>query len=161
MDKRTILIIIGSILLLASAAGAFFIANNEQKSALQTTESMQSTEDSAAQDTSQPADSATKLSGTFASVGEKTGSGSVQIVTENGTSRVELGDDFAVQQGPDLYIGFGNDGVVDVATLITPLKATSGAQTYDLPKSINVADYKQIFIYCKEFSTVFSAADLT
>lgn len=99
--------------------------------------------------------------GTFSGVASKTGSGSVTL-TQNaeGANVVQLGDDFAVQEGPDLFVSFGNEGEVDQDTLFSTLDAFSGKQEYTVPENIDVTKYSQVIIYCKEFSVVFSVASL-
>ncbi|HYX14670.1 MAG TPA: DM13 domain-containing protein, partial [Nostoc sp.] len=41
-----------------------------------------------------------------------------------------------------------------------PLKKYSGAQTYSIPQSINLADYKSAAIWCRKFNATFGAANL-
>lgn len=99
--------------------------------------------------------------GTFIGVPPKTGSGSVSVTTDaSGKTTVKLNDDFMVQEGPDLYVSFGDDNTVDHDTLFAELKSFTGSQEYTVPDSIDVGKYGQVIIYCKEFSVVFSAATL-
>lgn len=99
--------------------------------------------------------------GVFAGVSPKTGSGTVTLVNNvDGTYTVRLADNFTVQEGPDLYLGFANDGQVAQEALFTTLNSFSGAQEYVVPSDIDVNQYGQIIVYCKEFSAVFSVADL-
>lgn len=99
--------------------------------------------------------------GMFSGVAPKAGSGSVML-TENpkGRHTLELGEDFKVQEGPDLYVGFGNSGEVDKETLFSTLDKFNGTQNYTVPENIDVTKYAQAFIYCKEFSVVFAVAPL-
>lgn len=101
-------------------------------------------------------------SGTFVGVPPKTGAGSVTLSKgSDGSYIVEMDDNFSVQEGPDLYVSFGNDGTVDHDTLFSKLESFNGAQAHKVPGNIDVAKYSQVIIYCKEFSVVFSVADLT
>lgn len=106
-------------------------------------------------------DQSVERTGTFSGVGAKTGSGSVSLLKVSDIAySVRLEDDFSVQNGPDLFVGFGNDGEVDKDTLFTELTAFDGEQEYPVPSNIDVASYSQVFIYCKEFTVVFSVAEL-
>ena len=104
---------------------------------------------------------ATNKKGTFSGVAPKSGAGSV-ILAQNaeGNYVVRLGDDFTVQEGPDLYVSFGNNDEVDHDTLFSTLNAFSGAQEYTVPDTIDVSKYGQVIIYCREFSVVFSYSPL-
>lgn len=100
--------------------------------------------------------------GAFAGAAPKTGSGSVTLViNSDGKQVLRLEDDFKVQDGPDLYVAFGNNGTVDQATLFSKLNATEGKQEYEVPATIDPAKYGQVIIYCKEFAVNFSVASLS
>lgn len=73
---------------------------------------------------------------------------------------VRLEDDFRVTNGPDLYVAFGKNGEVDTDALIAPLKGNEGGQNYTVPETINAAQYNEIWIYCRAFSTPFGKAVL-
>lgn len=99
--------------------------------------------------------------GVFMGVAPKTGSGSISLARNaDGSYAVRLEDDFKVQNGPALYVSFANNGQVDHNTLFAELKAFDGKQEYYVPSNIDVSRYGQVMIYCKEFSVVFSIADL-
>lgn len=99
--------------------------------------------------------------GVFAGVSPKVGSGTVTLVKNvDDTYTVRLADDFTVQEGPDLYLGFGNDGQVAQEALFTTLESFSGVQEYAVPSDVDVNQYAQLIVYCKEFSAVFAVADL-
>lgn len=99
--------------------------------------------------------------GTFTGVAPKTGSGSVSLVKKvDGSYVVQLEDDFIVQEGPALFVGFANDGQVVESTLFTELNSFTGKQEYAVPASIDPTQYSQVMIWCKEFQTAFSVATL-
>lgn len=99
--------------------------------------------------------------GIFTGKPPKTGSGSVSLIKNtDDTYTVRLEDDFKVQNGPALFVGFGNNGSVDHDTLFAELKAFDSKQEYMVPDTIDVAKFSQVIIYCKEFSVAFSVADL-
>lgn len=104
--------------------------------------------------------SAESLNGTFKGVDPKTGSGSVTLEKEGDGYVVRLGDDFNVQEGPDLYVGFSSDGRVDQTTLFAELTSFSGSQDYAVPESIDTSKYSEIMVYCKKFAVPFAVAQL-
>lgn len=99
-------------------------------------------------------------SGSFRGLNNKTVSGKASLVSAGGTVYLRLEDSFSVSNGPDLYVGFGNDGQVDTGKLIALLEATSGDQNYNLPEGFDYKQYSQVFIYCKAFGYPFAVADI-
>jgi hypothetical protein len=100
-------------------------------------------------------------SGTFKYAPPKTGSGNVSLIKNaDNTVTLRLEDDFLVQEGPALYVGFANGGTIAQETLFAELKAFKGKQEYTVPQSINLDSYDQVMIYCKEFAVPFSIATL-
>ncbi len=59
----------------------------------------------------------TTASGTFEGRSNHVTSGSVKVIEEDGRTFVVLGDDFALDGGPDPRVAFGKDGEYDPATL--------------------------------------------
>jgi hypothetical protein len=53
-----------------------------------------------------------------------------------------------------------NKDATDFADLVR-LKANNGNQNYNIPIGINVAKYKYVLIWCKDFSVLFGSAQLT
>lgn len=103
--------------------------------------------------------------GTFASKAHAT-EGQATIVNDNGDLKLVFSDDFRVEAGPDLHVFLSGTstpsdsrelhavGDVDAGKL----KATSGAQLYDLPDSIDFS-VKSVVIYCVPFKVVFGYAN--
>ncbi len=87
-------------------------------------------------------------SGAFAGASNHVTSGTATIVEENGTYYVQLGADFSLDNGPDPRVGLGNDGY-DPATELAPLTALNGKQRYEIPASIDVSNYDEVYIWCK------------
>lgn len=98
--------------------------------------------------------------GTFKSFPGESASGTASLVQQDSKFYVRLEDDFHTDNGPDLYVGFGNNDRADETTLFAKLKANNGGQNYEVPSSIDTSKYSQVFIYCKRFSTPFGAATL-
>lgn len=92
-----------------------------------------------------------------------TGSGDALII-ETGpgvyTLRVE---NFSVRNGPDLFVYLSTDPSgesVDEALNLGELKATGGAFNYDIPPEIDVSTVKSAVVWCRQFSVLFTHAEL-
>jgi hypothetical protein len=68
---------------------------------------------------------------------------------------------FKVNNGPDLFVGFGKDGTYVKGSEISKLKGTDGSQNYEIPSSVDLSQYDSVFVWCKAFSTPFIRADLS
>lgn len=86
------------------------------------------------------------------------GSGDVRIIATTEGYVVRFEDNFNVANGPDLYVGFGKDGVYKTEGQIARLKGNIGSQNYEVPRSINLDDYDEIWIWCRAFSVGFARA---
>ena len=77
-------------------------------------------------------------------------------------------EDFRVTNGPDLRVLLANapnpeshSDLVDAGYVeLGKLKGNVGAQNYDIPSSISLADVHSLVIYCNPFRVVFSVATL-
>lgn len=87
-------------------------------------------------------------------------SGTASVIASGGKNFVRL-ENFSVTNGPDLFVAFGNGGSVDEGAILERLKANNGDQNYEIPASIDLSKYSQVFIYCKAFAYPFGVADLT
>ena len=89
------------------------------------------------------------------------GRGTAEVTTHQGSPTLSFNEDFAVAQGPDLFVYLspnpaGQD-LGEYASLGT-LKVTKGAQEYILPS--NYKDYKTVVIWCRAFNVTFATAEL-
>ncbi|AUB84431.1 DM13 domain-containing protein [Candidatus Thiodictyon syntrophicum] len=92
--------------------------------------------------------------------------GGVVSVYDN---RVELGEDFAVGPGPKYHLylvpqrGIDPDTRVEETMFVDlgPLKSFSGAQTYAVPAGVAVGDYGSVVVWCEQFNTLISPAELS
>ncbi len=78
-------------------------------------------------------------------------------------------EEFKVTNGPDLYVFLSahqaprnsaqvhEGGAFEVARL----KGNIGNQNYALPPNVDLSKFKSVVIYCKQFSVVFSTAELS
>jgi hypothetical protein len=71
-------------------------------------------------------------------------------------------EDFAVRNGPDLfvYLSPSNKGYAKGAVELGRLKADRGNQNYAIPADVDVADYRSVVIWCRQFSVLFATAAL-
>lgn len=112
-------------------------------------------------------------SGTFVS-GEHPTKGGVKIVKEGNKRLIQLDPQFSTfNMGPDLVVILHRSNNVIGSTkppayalkagdyvVVAPLKKFEGTQTYTIPESVNLADYKSVGIWCRKFNATFGAAAL-
>ncbi len=96
------------------------------------------------------------------------GTGTASVVQlADGSRVVRLSDDFAVTEGPGLYVWLGthpeptntNDalnGFIDLGGL----QARTGAQEYGITADIDLTLYQSVIIWCEPFSQVMTSAAL-
>lgn len=103
------------------------------------------------------------LTGTFTGADDfHFGRGTARLIeTAPGTFVVRL-EDFAVRNGPDLYVYLSPDaaGYTDGVLELGKLKADKGNQNYDVPTGLNSATAASVVIWCKQFSVLFAVAPL-
>ena len=91
------------------------------------------------------------------------GSGPVVVVELEGKRYVRF-ENVAIQNGPDLhvYLGRGTGGAYDGTRdlYLGALKATNGTFTYEVPASANLSDYRSVIVWCRNFVTLFTWAEL-
>ena len=100
--------------------------------------------------------------------GEKPTEGKVSIISENGKRYVVLDRAFKTSdQGPDLEVilyrsttppqtGLKSENYVSLGKL----RQFSGAQRYQIPDNVKLADYKSVAIWCHKFNATFGYATL-
>jgi hypothetical protein len=85
------------------------------------------------------------------------------IVTSPGSIVVRL-EQFAVRNGPDLYVYLSPDGngYADGAIELGRLKADTGNQNYGVPSGVlqDQARAASVVIWCRQFSHLFATASL-
>ncbi len=101
----------------------------------------------------------TLASGRFAGVSGHAASGAVTVESGEGASVLRFGPDFSFDGAPDPKVAFGKNGY-DPTTLIGPLKADDGAQSYALPAGFDPAGYNEVWIWCEEFAVPLAMAKL-
>ena len=98
-------------------------------------------------------------SGAFRGKSGHAASGGVSVVKTATGVVVVLGPDFKFDGAPDPKLGFGKNGYVK-STQFSKLKSNSGEQTYQIPSTIDPADYTEIWVWCEQYSVPLGVATL-
>ncbi len=91
--------------------------------------------------------------------------GMAQIVMKNGQKYLKFDSNFKSNSGPDLFVVLHRQsspksyGAKDYISL-GRLKRVAGQQMYKIPNGINVAKYKSVVIWCRQFNATFGYAPL-
>lgn len=111
---------------------------------------------------SQPAISPTPLpEGKFQGFdASHTASGTARIITADGKTYVRFEDDFSVTNGPDLFVYLGNNNKYDPNALLGKLKGNVGSQNYEIPATISIDNYSEVWVWCRAFPVPFGKAVL-
>ncbi len=97
------------------------------------------------------------------------GEGTASIYRQRDGNFVLRLDSFKVTNGPDLYVYLsGHPAPTDAAQLhqggameVARLKGNIGSQNYELPADVDISQFRSVVIYCKQFSVIFSTAELS
>ena len=109
-------------------------------------------------------------SGQFGAVdGLHKGQGSARLFRLSNGQRILRLEEFKVTNGPDLYVYLSghaaprNSGQLHEggALEVGRLKGNIGNQNYALPADVDLSKFKSVVIYCKQFSVIFSTAELS
>jgi hypothetical protein len=90
------------------------------------------------------------------------------VVLSDGAQRFLRFEDFATDNGPDLFVylsrGVDADGAEaafdDDFVDLGRLKGNVGEQNYEVPADVDLAEFDTVVIWCRRFATAFGAADL-
>ena len=97
-------------------------------------------------------------------------SGAWKVVEDGGKHFVVLGDKFKTSRGPDLKLFVSPHAIESIGKkqkiendgkLVAELKKTKGAQRYEIPASINLADFKSLVIHCEKYTVVWGGVSIT
>ena len=93
-----------------------------------------------------------------------TGSGQVLLVRAPDGSVILRFQDYAVRNGPDLFIYLTPDPDGDVfadgAIELSEIRATSGNVNYEVPDGVDPSAFRAAVIWCKAFAVLFAHAEL-
>lgn len=99
----------------------------------------------------------------FDAIHNGTGTASIYVYEdEEGVQKrfLRFEEGFQVNNGPDLYVGFGKNGSYVSGSELSKLKGTVGPQNYNIPEGVDVSQYDSVYVWCKAFKTPFIKADL-
>ena len=113
-----------------------------------------------------PAASAVQSSGAFIDAEHPT-KGTASIITENGRKYIQFDNQFKSDSGPDLFVILHKDDKLPITGIkeadyvsIAALKSTNGSQKYEIPENVDLANFKSVAIWCREFNATFGYAVL-
>ena len=86
--------------------------------------------------------------------------GEVSVVKTEGGDKLVLGPDFTFDGAPDPKVGFGARGAYDPASQLSHLRRNAGQQTYDIPNTLDVSGYDEVYIWCQQYSVPLGVAHL-
>lgn len=99
--------------------------------------------------------------GDFEGVSFHEARGSAKIVKSGDKYFVSFEENFYVTNGPDLLVYLGKDGVYDPKAELGNLKGNIGSQVYEIPETINLNDYNEVWVWCRAFRVGFGKAILS
>jgi hypothetical protein len=97
-----------------------------------------------------------KYHGTFEPTSGIIVSGEAKIYQEGNQYKVKL-DNFSVSNGPDLKVYLSKAAT---PTDFVNLGNLTSQTVYQIPQSVNVADYSHVLIHCQQYSHLFAVAKL-
>ncbi len=101
------------------------------------------------------------ISGSFTGASDHITTGGVSVVkTANGGAVVILDSDFNLDGAPDARVGFGADGEYSAAADLGPLVHLTGLQVFVVPPSVNVDDFNEVYIWCRQFAVPLGVASI-
>ncbi len=97
-----------------------------------------------------------KYHGTFVPTSGINVSGEAKIYQQGSQFTVKL-DNFSISSGPDLKVYLSKS---DVPSDFVNLGNLTSQTIYDIPSSVNVADYSHVLIHCQQYSHLYAVAEL-
>jgi hypothetical protein len=97
--------------------------------------------------------------GTFAGSGSYTVSGSAKLYEFQGKRYIYL-ENFSSSGGPDLRVYLATNTSATQFVSLGNLKANSGNQSYVINNPPDFAQYKNVLIWCQQFTVLFGASTL-
>jgi hypothetical protein len=98
-------------------------------------------------------------SGSFQSSSRYNASGTVEVY-DNGTSRTLAFKGFKGENGPDLKVYLSTDLSAGDFVSLGALTAVSGDFNYTLDTTVDLEKYRNVLIWCEDFSVLFGSASL-
>jgi Electron transfer DM13 len=99
--------------------------------------------------------------------GEHPVQGNIRIIRYKNKRYLEFDKSFKTDNGPDLFVILHRDRTVPIYgikqkdyTSIARLQKTKGTQRYAIPNNVNLADFKSVAVWCRQFNATFGFAAL-
>ncbi|MEM9058891.1 MAG: DM13 domain-containing protein [Pseudomonadota bacterium] len=108
----------------------------------------------------QAADAAVTARGTFEGKSKHITTGHASIGRVGKQWVVILEDDFTFDGAPDPRVALGSNGY-DKNAQLALLSSNAGKQVYAIPAGLDVANFNEVWIWCKKFSVPLGLAKLT
>ncbi len=86
-------------------------------------------------------------------------SGTVRVVEDEGKTYIRY-EEYTTINGPDIYVYLSKDLDAKEFVSLGEVKATEGNINYEVPATVDVADYPYVLTWCKAFGVLFNSADL-
>lgn len=100
------------------------------------------------------------VSGTFDGRSDHVTSGGVSVEKTATGYQLRFAEDFFLDGAPDPVVALGNDQTYNASNKLGPLKNKEGSQTYALPASFKLGQFKEVYVWCERFSVPLGVATL-
>jgi hypothetical protein len=94
--------------------------------------------------------------------------GNVSIVNENGKRFLVFDENFKTDSGPDLFVILHRNSTVPASGVrekdyvqLARLQKINGTQRYVIPTNVELADFRSVAVWCKQFNATFGFAPLS
>ena len=87
-------------------------------------------------------------------------SGTARIVSADGKNYIRY-ENFKTINGPDLYVYLAKDLDAKEYFNLGAIRATQGSVNYEIPPTVNPAEYRYVMTWCKQFGVLFNYADIS
>ncbi|MCR4328801.1 MAG: DM13 domain-containing protein [Patescibacteria group bacterium] len=102
----------------------------------------------------------TLAKGTFIGLAGHNAEGTATLLKIGTTHYIRFEGDFKVTNGPDVFVYLGKNGSYAPEAQLAALKGNIGSQNYEIPDTIDITDYNEVWIWCRAFSVPFGSAVL-
>lgn len=96
--------------------------------------------------------------GNFDGLSGQAASGEVAVFQTTAGYAVSLGSDFSFDGTTDAMVGLGD--ATGATVVLAPLASTSGAQVYGVPASVDIGDFRHVYIWDDERGVPLGVAQL-
>jgi hypothetical protein len=93
--------------------------------------------------------------------------GMVRVINKNGKRYLQFDAAFKTDKGPDLHVILHRAATLPKGGLkqndyviLSRLQKVSGSQRYAIPQNLNLANYRSIAVWCRQFNATFGYAPL-